>query len=148
MNEPSMTQSAPFPVALKSLIDRLTYKEGWRFTLEDIDRGQGSQGLTLNITITCQDSYSDTPRLRRVAHYMIVPAAAYDERAWTRWLLDQCLLVEQHECCEFFRIDGKRPFSPNHGPGRNPYSILEKGTFRDAAVMYTGEQRNPERKDD
>jgi hypothetical protein len=63
---------------------------------------------------------------------MIVPAASYDKRAWTRWVLDQVLLVESHECCEFFKLGGNRPFSPNHGPGRNPYSILEKGSVEDA----------------
>ena len=139
----TMSQVAPFPVILAQLIDRIGYKKGWTFTLVDLDRGQGSEGLTLNILITTPDSYAPE-RTRRVAHYMIVPAAAYDERAWIRWLLDQILLVEQHEACEFFKIDDKRPFSPNHGPGRNPYSIIEKGTLQDAATMYTGEKRKPE----
>jgi hypothetical protein len=137
----SMRQTAAFPTLLADLVKRISYKGGWTFELVDMDRGQGSAGLTLNIVIATPDSYDPEGRIRRVAHYVIVPAAAYDERAWIRWLLDQCLLVEQHECCEFFKIDGKRPFSPNHGPGRNPYSILEKGTLEDAATMYTGEKR-------
>lgn len=127
----NMTQEAPWPARLFNLLERVNYKDGWTFTLESVDRGQGSKGLTLNIVIECVDS-SDRTRMRRVAHYMIVPAASYDERAWMRWLLDQIILVENHEACEFFKIDGKRPYSPNHGPGRNPYSILEKGTMEDA----------------
>lgn len=127
----NMTQEAPYPTALFRLLNSLEYKAGWEWSLERIDRGQGSSGLTLNIIITCADSYNPL-HSRRVAHYMIVPAAAYDERAWMRWLLDQFILIEQHEACEFFKIDGKRPYSPNHGPGRNPYSILEKGTLSDA----------------
>ena len=136
-----MTQSAPYPHALASLVCRLSYKKGWSFRLAHIDRGQGSEGLTLVIRVDCQNSYAPE-EIFRVVHYMIVPAAAYDERAWMRWLLDQVLLVESHEACEFFKVDGKRPYSPNHGPGRNPYSILEKGTARDAATYSSG-QVNP-----
>jgi len=140
-----MTQQAPYPDKLAAVVHRVEYKENWLFTLVDIDRGQGSTGLTLVIRITTPDSYDPT-QMRTVLHYMIVPAAAYDERAWIRWVLDQILLVEQHEACEFFKLDGKRPFSPNHGPGRNPYSIIEKGTYQDAATEFTGEKRQPERK--
>lgn len=133
-----MTQTAPYPHALASLLQRLKYKAGWEFRLAHLDRGQGSEGLTLAITVNSIDAYNDDCAIR-VVHYMIVPAAAYDERAWMRWLLDQILLVESHEACEFFKVDGRRPYSPNHGPGRNPYSILEKGTLRDAATYFTGE---------
>ena len=133
-----MTQTAPYPHALASLVQRLKYKHGWHFSLIHEHRGQGSEGLTLSILLDCEDSYNPGKRIC-VMHYMIVPAAAYDERAWMRWLLDQVLLVEQHEACEFFKIDGKRPYSPNHGPGRNPYSILEKGSLRDAATYFTGD---------
>ncbi len=140
-----MTQEAPYPLLLEGVLQRLGYKANWLFSLQDIDRGQGSKGLTLVIRITTPDSYQPD-RMRTVLHYMIVPAASYDERAWIRWVLDQILLVEQHEACEFFKIDDKRPFSPNHGPGRNPYSIIEKGTYKDAATEFTGLQRKPERK--
>lgn len=131
---------APYPNELASLVQRIGYKKGWKFTLENVDRGQGSEGLTLCILIKTPDSYNPE-YMKLVMHYFIVPAAAYDERAWTRWLLDQILLVEQHEACEFFKIDGDRPFSPNHGPGRNPYSIIEKGNPKDARTMFTGEVR-------
>ena len=135
-----LEQRAPYPHTLAALVKGLKYKAGWSFHLGHVDRGQGSVGLTLSILVECPDSYNPE-RTTRVIHYMIVPPAAYDTRAWTRWLLDQVLLVEQHEACEFFKVDGNRPFSPNHGPGRNPYSILEKGTREDAATMYTGERR-------
>lgn len=133
----TMKQEAPHPQALEDLVRRLRYKDNWHFSLQDIDRGQGSVGLTLTIKIITPDSYSPTREMRGVLHYMIVPPAAYDERAWTRWLLDQVLLVEQHEACEFFVLDGRRPFSPNHGQGRNPYSIIEKGTLEDARTKFT-----------
>ena len=141
-----MTQAAPHPERLAALVEKLTYKRGWSFELQHMDRGQGSLGLTLVIEVECEDSYRPD-RTTRVLHYMIVPAASYDERAWMRWLLDQVLLVEQHEACEFFKVDGKRPYSPNHGPGRNPYSILEKGSALDAATFFTGEVNPSYRKE-
>jgi hypothetical protein len=138
MGDREMTQTAPFPHALDNVVRRLTFKPGWRFDLEDMDRGQGSKGLTLDISVTGPNSYDPDGLPIRVHHYFIVPAAAYDERAWLRWVFDQCLLVEVHEAGEFFKIDGSRPFAPNHGPGRNPYSILERGTEQDAHKLSGG----------
>lgn len=133
-----MKQLAPHPKELEELTKELRYKEGWDFELSDIDRGQGSEGLTLIITLTCINSYHPDQTMK-VCHYMIVPPAAYDKRSWCRWLLDQILLVEQHEACEFFLIDGFRPYAPNHGPGRNPYTITDQGTKEDAQTTYRGE---------
>ena len=135
----SMKQVAPYPALLADLIDRLEYKEGWRFQLVDLDRGQGSEGLTLIINLTCKDSYHPENTFR-VNHYMIVPPAAYDERSWLRWLLEQILLVEQHEACEFLKISGHRPYAPNHGPGRDPYTIMDQGTAEDAQTTFRGER--------
>jgi hypothetical protein len=141
MADLTMSQVAPHPAILEKLIKNLHYKEGWQFILEDCDRGQGSKGLTLIIRITCPDSYYPDPghdRYISVLHYMIVPPAAYDERSWTRWLFDQVLLVEQHEACEFFIIDNKRPYAPHHGPGNNPYTIFDHGTQEDAQTTFQG----------
>jgi hypothetical protein len=134
----SMKQIAPYPMILEKLIKQLHYKKGWRFDLQDLDRGQGSEGLTLVITLTCQDSYHPEQKMN-VLHYMIVPPAAYDERSWTRWLFDQIILVEQHEACEFFIIDNKRPYAPHHGPGNNPYTVFDHGTAEDAQTTFRGE---------
>lgn len=133
-------QSAPDPVELRELVSQLAHRPMWRFSLEDLDRGQGSAGLTLVITITCPDSYNHE-RLRSVAHYMIVPAAAYDRRSWQRWLLEQCILVDRHEACEYFTIDGVKPYAPSHGPGNDPYMIREVGTVEDVETSYLGERK-------
>jgi hypothetical protein len=74
-----MRQVAPYPQALAGLLGQLRYKDGWRFELRDIDRGQGSHGLTLVITIRTPDSYHPESVIS-VAHYMPVPPAAYDGR--------------------------------------------------------------------
>jgi hypothetical protein len=66
---------------------------------------------------------------------MPVAPAGFDERSWKRWLLDQIILVEQHEACEFFRVDSEVVFPPNHGPGRDSYSIREMQSPEDAVVQ-------------
>ena len=83
-------QEAPDPQPLRDLVAQLEYKDGWLFDLVDLDRGQGSKGLTLRITATVHDSYQPDATIR-VLHYMPVPPAAYDQRSWQRWLLDQIL---------------------------------------------------------
>ena len=135
-------QKAPYPEILKNLIDKLEYRPGWRVSLEHIDRGQGSEGLTLKILSLGYDSYHpDRGQSYRVWHYMPVPPAAYNEQSWRRWLLEQFLLVERHEACEFFKIDGERPYAPHHGPGNDPYIIFDHGTDEDVRTMYTGKVR-------
>jgi hypothetical protein len=110
-------QVAPFPQELADLVSKLEYRKGWQFHLmSDFDRGQGSRGLTLRIVTIGFDSYHpERGETYRVAHFMPVPPAAFNRQSWQRWLLDQLLLVERHECCEFFKIEGKRPYAPHHG---------------------------------
>lgn len=143
----TMTQVAPFPTMLADLVETFRYRPGWRFWLGHMDRGQGSEGLTLdiitaavnsyhvNICETCHSAVTDY----RVHHYMIVPAASYNRRSWRRWLLEQCFLVEQHEACEFADFGGDRPFAPNHGPGNDPYLLVEVGTDLDRRTSFRGE---------
>lgn len=135
-----MAQSAPYPQALADMVAKLKYRPGWQFSLHNIDRGQGSAGLTLRILIECVDTYNPDQEMR-VYHYMIVPAASYNERSWRRWLFEQLLLVERHEAAEFFQIDGVRPYAPNHGPGHDPYIIFEEGTRQEKRTSYLGEER-------
>lgn len=134
----TMRQEAPYPAVLAGLVDQLQYKAGWRCYLADLDRGQGSRGLTLVINITGPDSYHPERRIS-VNHYMLVPPAAYDVRSWRRWLFDQLLLVEQHEAMEFFQLGGDRPYAPSHGPGNDPYLIREIGDLTDQRTSFRGE---------
>lgn len=135
-----MRQVAPDPEILHDLVEQLTYKPGWTFTLVDMDRGQGSEGLTLDIVTLGYNSYRpEWGETYRVHHLMPVPPAAFDERAWRRWLLEQLLLVESHECCEFFQVAGDRPYAPSHGPGNDPYLVRELGTELDVRTSFRGE---------
>lgn len=134
----TMTQTAEYPEILADLVGRLTYRPGWRFELRHIDRGQGSLGLTLEVYGIFPDTY-DTAHEMRVVHYFPVPPAAFDERSWRRWLLERLIELETHECCEFFQIDGERPYAPHHGPGNDPYIIFEHGTDLDVKTNFRGE---------
>lgn len=132
------TQTARYPHELAALVRSLQYAPGWTFHLDDLDRGQGSAGLTLTITITTPDSYHPD-ELIRVGHLFPVPPAAYDDRSWRRWLFTQILLVHRHEAMEWFMSDGVRPYAPSHGPGNDPYLIREVGTDLDQRTSFRGE---------
>lgn len=149
-----MRQEAPYPKVLADLVSKLRYKAGWRFWLADLDRGQGSKGLTLVINIHEPDAYHPERNIA-VNHYMIVPAASYDERSWRRWLFDQIGLVDDHERMENFcfpvppRYDtaihshlaqpDDRPYAPSHGFGQNPYLVREIGTEEDQRTSFRNE---------
>lgn len=141
----TVRQEAPWPEALAYLVERTRYKEGWRFSLQDIDRGQGSKGLTLVILRVGPDSYHPE-RTLRVNHYFIVPAASYNHRSWQRWLFDRIRDVESHEAAEFFQIldspgswHAVRPYAPLHGPGNDPYLVAELATDEDRRTSFRGE---------
>lgn len=135
----TMRQVAPFPAELERLVRALKYRPEWIFSLRDLDRGQGSAGLTLIIDVVTTNSYPPHEKIH-VRHFMPVPPAAFDTRSWRRWLLEQCLLVDRHEACEFFEIDGDKPYAPSHGPGNDPYLIREVGTDEDRRTSYLGER--------
>lgn len=147
MKDP-LRQSAPYPYELDDLVERTRYKEGWRFTLEHLDRGQGSKGLTLVITCTVPNSYHPERKIS-VCHYFIVPAAAYNARSWQRWLFDRIRDVESHEAAEFFRLVNRstqqeiRPYAPLHGPGNDPYLIAELATDEERRTSFRGELNPP-----
>jgi len=141
----NITQEAPGEGLdiLRDLLGRLTYRAGWKFELErDLYRGQGSRGTTLVITVTAPNSVRPQDTIE-VRHYMLVPPASYNERSWRWWLFQQIGLVEQHERMEFFQLDGKAVYPPAHGPGNDPYLILDYGTSTDRRTSFRG-TLNPE----
>lgn len=150
MTPDEMTQRAPFPVILRDLLLQLVYKQGrWAFYLSDLDRGQGSVGLTLVININEPDAYHPE-RMISVNHLFPVPPAAYDMRSWRRWLFDRIGDVDDHERMEGFAFtevvdaDGAtvttRPYAPSHGPGNDPYMVREVvHSDVDARTSFRGE---------
>jgi hypothetical protein len=134
-----MTQTAPYPLALRDLVGALSYREdrGWRVWLQDIERDPGSRGLTLVVQRCGPDTYHPE-NIIGVNHYFPVPPATFDERSWRRWLFDRLGDVDTHERCEDFIIDGERPLAPAHAPGNNPYLVLEYGTDIDRRTSFRG----------
>ena len=134
-----MSQRAPLPNELYDLVAKLQYRPGWTVELKHLDRGQGSEGLTLDIVTLGFNSYHpERGQTYSVHHYMPVPPAAFNRRSWQHWLFEQLLLVERHEACEFFTIDGDKPYAPNHGPGNDPYMVVEVGTDEDRRTSFRG----------
>jgi hypothetical protein len=132
-------QSSPFPTPLRVIVDELSYKPGWRFALdENFNRGQDCVGLTLSIYINPPDAYRPDER-RPVRHIIPVPPAAFDYQSWRRWMLEQILLVERHEACEFFAIGDEHPFAPNHGEGRDPYVVFDYATDEQRRTSFRNE---------
>jgi len=135
-----MKQRAPWPKVLAELVAKAEYRPGWHLVLEDLDRGQGSEGLTFCVYTIGYDTYNpDKGQTYGVVHYFPVPPAAYNEESWKRWLLDRLIEVETHEVCEFLQIDGTRPFAPHHGPGWDPYIVLHHGGNVDARTDFRGD---------
>lgn len=133
-------QTAPYPAELAALVKACKLNPGWSVRLQDLDRGQGSEGLTLVIRTRGYDSYHpERGESYAVLHYFIVPAASFDYRSWRRWLFDRYLDVCSHEACEFFQVDGARPFAPHHGDGEDPYVIFEAGEDRSDARRRPGQ---------
>lgn len=136
------TNQAPYPEDLDEIVNNLEYRPGWTFGLVDIDRGQGSEGLTFIVTSQGYDTYNvNRGETYKVRHYFIVPAASYNRRSWLRWVLDRLIDIETHEVCEFMQVDGKRPFAPNHGPGFDPYVVREMNTIEDAETTFRGDRK-------
>ncbi len=139
-----IVQSAPWPDALERMVNQLEHRPGWCISLvadyprDEVDGEIVGHGTTLVVDIVCPNAY-DHEQMRRVRHLFIVPAATYDERSWQRWLLEQLLLVDRHEACEYFTVDGDHPYAPSHGPGNDPYLIREIGTDLDRRTAFTGE---------
>jgi hypothetical protein len=126
-----MRQEAPDPEPLIGLVKNYRPKPGQRvfLTSPDYDRGQGSKGLTLIITITGPDSYHPD-RTISVNHLFPVPPAAYDYRSWRRWLFDRLGDVDTHERCEWFQV--QVPAGPEHRAAYDNDTVVpctcERGT--------------------
>jgi hypothetical protein len=131
-------QLAPYPDALAKMVAGLKMRPRWRAELGYVDRGQGSAGLTLSVYITEANAY-DNDEMRSVVHYFPVPPASFDEISWQRWLFDQVGAVSGHEDMENFEINGVKPYAPDHKPGRDPYTVIQRGSWEDAKISFRGE---------
>lgn len=135
------THTFPFPTALAELVETVVYKPAWRAHLREVTHDGACSGLLLLIMSNTQDSYHPEDELG-VQHSFPVPAATYDKQSWRRWLFNRFLDVETHEACEFFQVDGERPYAPNHGPGRDPFLVFEYATDTDRRTSFRGDVKD------
>lgn len=110
------------PPGLRDLIESITYKPGWEFSLDLFSEDGEARGWALHIVSQTPDSY-DVRKTIRVRHEFLVPPASYNRDVWAAWLFDRVRDVESHEAGEFFMIDGLREFAPHHGNGEDPYRV-------------------------
>lgn len=144
MNEPILSQRAPYPHELAAVVEALEYRPGWRFSLRHIedrehDPDKLSSGLTFEVLSDTMDTYHPEQR-RPILHYFPVPPATYNRESWLEWVRDRLLSIEAHECCEYMMVDGKRPFAPGHAPGWDPYQIRSVITTEAAETDWLGER--------
>jgi hypothetical protein len=139
MSDQTNTQVAPFPDELQRLVATCKLNPEWRVYLSDFERDEGCSGLTLIIQTMDYNTYHpERGRTYGVNHYFPVPPATYDRRSWRAWLFKRYQDVVLHEACEFFQINGERPYAPSHGPGNDPYLIREVGTDEDRRTSFRG----------
>lgn len=128
---------------LHVLVSQVKCKPGWSFKL---DRDQQTGGLCFVITVTGQDSSRPDKHIPKiVSHWHPVPLTTFGERAWRRWMFEKCRGVENHELGEWFRFGDERPYQPLHGPGENPYVVVETRAEVDALTTQDGSVREPYR---
>jgi hypothetical protein len=103
------------------LVGALGYKPGWTLKLA------GPNQRFLCVFAHCPDSVRPG-QWRTTQHQFEIPDEACADRvAFARWALEALMRAERHEACEFFQIDGQRPFFPAHGDG-DPYEHREVWT--------------------
>lgn len=105
-------------MGITALVGRLAYKPGWSFKIA------GPGGRHLCVFARTADS-DDPGRMRTTQHMFEIPDLA-DDHAAARWIFDCLLLVERHECGEFFAVDGGRPFYPHHQDEGSPYALVDR----------------------
>lgn len=120
---------------LRAVVAKTSCKLTWSFRMAETE-----EGLRLVIRETGFDSYPPhTPRT--IDHYFPVPPTTFNEKSWQRWVFEQCLLLENHEAGEWFKVGDERPFLPLHGPGEDPYRVHEFRPRADAFVTQDGSMR-------
>lgn len=102
---------------LRRILEHVTYRSNWEFALI----GPNVLQWTLQVKLAVHCSQDDDPIV--VEHRFPVPDYSMGEKSMLRFLLECIVLVEQHEACELFKVEGVSVFLPNHTG--QPYMIPE-----------------------
>lgn len=101
-----------------ALVASLAYKPGWTFKLGGPLRGF--------LCVFARTPDSQNPGSDRTTQHMFPLPAMTDARAFLRWVFEQLMLAELHECGEFFAAAGHKPFFPHHQDEGSPYERVER----------------------
>ena len=123
---------------LGMIIKDLTYKPKWSFWLDD---GVPTKFV---VHIECEDStgqhnpffkgmfydgsgtfteYDVEPKPFQVRHVFAIPTVDMTIVELERYVLDRIMDVDRHEAMEFFKIQGRAVFMPDHSDVTKLYSI-------------------------
>lgn len=119
------------PPGLRELIESMTYKPGWEFSLELFIEDHEPRCWAFYVVSDTENSYDVEQRIR-VRHEFLVPPASYNRDTWAAWLRDRLADAENHELGEFLMFDGYREFAPHHGNGEDPYRVWHVGDHAQA----------------
>lgn len=100
------------------LLARVAYKPGWTFKIG------GPLGRYVCVFARTPDS--NDPRCERTTQHMFEIPDVDDDVEFYRWLFARLVDAERHEAGEFFRVNGTRPFMPNHQDEGSPYEHVER----------------------
>lgn len=103
------------------LVAGLAYKPGWTFKI--------GGPLNTMLCVFARTPDSNNPARERTTQHMFQLPEGFEslpDRVVIRWAFESLLLAERHECGEFFRFDGHRPFLPNHQDEGSPYVHVER----------------------
>lgn len=92
-------------VAVQALLDTVEYRPGWQWRVDD-----HREGLVVTFSFSVPDARGVGDQVQRV-HTFVPPVRSPGQFFdWLYWRLGR---IEQHECDEWFRVDGRRPHDPH-----------------------------------
>lgn len=103
---------------VREYLQRVTYKPGWRMTVEPWRDTYGSglfhePQLKVQFTFNAECAVTGKTDNQVSGVQLIEPAFIESEHQLNRLMLDFILRIERHEAQEFFKVDGVAPFYPH-----------------------------------
>jgi len=118
MWDPDATQDERLRLMLRELrllLSRVAYRPGWKLAVDRVE----PTSVRVEVTGPVLDSDQPDRETRLVVpryigfHELEEVTSSYS--SFVRWVHDFLLEVERHECGEWFRFDGRKPFDPHAG---------------------------------
>lgn len=105
---------------LRSWLEKVTYKPGWRLSIGSphTDMIYGYQTHFLIVQTLVPDSYRPDEMFPLSVSAVIPPPVIMDEGAFMHWLARHLIDIERHESREWFKVDGLVFDDPHQGDPR------------------------------